>query len=69
MQRVQAGRRGTNHWSFKIQPKVGGISETELTMQSKFLRPAIIGKTNSAAKHEHEAELYDITVEEASEKV
>jgi hypothetical protein len=37
-------------------------------MQSKFLRPAIIGKTNSAAKHEHEAELYGITVKEASEK-
>lgn len=53
---------------FKIQPKVGGTSETELMMQSKFLRPAIIGKTNSAAKHEHEAELYDITVKEASEK-
>ena len=51
-----------------IQPKVGGTSETELMMQSKFLRPAIIGKTNSAAKHEHEAELYDITVKEASEK-
>ena len=53
---------------FKIQPKVGSISETELMMQSKFLRPAIIGKTNSAAKTEHEEELYDITVKEASEK-
>ena len=53
---------------FKMQPKVGNISKTELMMQSKFLRPAIIGKTNSAAKTEHEAELYDITVKEASEK-
>ena len=52
----------------KIQPKVGSISETELMMQSKCLRPAIIGKINSPAKTEHEAELYDITVKEAREK-
>ena len=32
------------------------------------MRPAIIGKTNSASRGEHEAELYDITVKEAEEK-
>jgi hypothetical protein len=53
---------------FKTQPKVGNISEEELMKQSKFLRPAIIGKTNSASKSEHEDELYDITVKEAEEK-
>jgi hypothetical protein len=53
---------------FKHQPKIGNISETELMMQSKFLRPAIIGKTNAAARGEHEAELYDITLKEAEEK-
>ena len=53
---------------FKTQPKVGNISEAELMKQSKFLRPAIIGKTNSASMSEHESELYDITVREAEEK-
>ena len=53
---------------FKHQPKIGNISETELMMQSKFLRPAIIGKTNAAARGEHEVELYDITLKEPDEK-
>jgi len=53
---------------FKTQPKVRNISEAELMKQSKFLRPAIIGKTNSASMSVHESELYDITVREAEEK-
>ena len=49
-----------------MQPKPGHISEDELMAQSKFLRPAIIGKANNAASSQHESELYDITLKEAS---
>ena len=51
---------------FRVQPKPGHISEDELMAQSKFLRPAIIGKANNAASSQHESELYDITLKEAS---
>ena len=42
---------------FRVQPKPGHISEDELMAQSKFLRPAIIGKANNAASSQHESEL------------
>ena len=51
-----------------MQPKPGHISEDELMAQSKFLRPAIIGKANNAVSSQHESELYDITLKEATEK-
>ena len=42
---------------FRVQPRPGNISEEELMKQSKFLRPAIIGKTNRSAPGLHDAEL------------
>eukprot|EP00435_Cladocopium_sp_Y103_P014126 s1913_g3.t1 len=55
---------------FRLQPKTktATMSEVELMMQSKFLRPAIVGKTKSAGKGPHSEALYDITLKEATEK-
>eukprot|EP00435_Cladocopium_sp_Y103_P019331 s4141_g4.t1 len=53
---------------FRLQPKTAAMSETELMMQSKFLRPAIVGKTKSAGKGIHSEALYEITLKEATEK-
>ena len=53
---------------FRNQPRPGNLSEGELMKQSKFLRPAIIGKTNSTSTGSHDKELFDITIKEATEK-
>eukprot|EP00435_Cladocopium_sp_Y103_P031944 s3086_g8.t1 len=53
---------------FRLQPKTGSMSESELMEQSKFLRPAIIGKTKNAGSGLHTKELFDITLTEATEK-
>eukprot|EP00435_Cladocopium_sp_Y103_P010138 s2396_g2.t1 len=53
---------------FRLQPKTGSMSESELMEQSKFLRPAIIGKTKSAGSGLHTKELFEITLTEATEK-
>ena len=53
---------------FRIQPKTATISEENLMTQSKYLRPAIVGKTKSAGKGPNSEELYSITLKEATEK-
>ena len=53
---------------FRQQPKLATMTESELMQQSKFLRPAIIGKAKNHSGNKFAAELYDITLREATEK-
>ena len=53
---------------FRQQPKPATMTESELMQQSKFLRPAIIGKAKNYSENKFAAELYDITLREATEK-
>ena len=53
---------------FRQQPKPATMTESELMQQSKFLRPAIIGKAKNYSENKFAAELYNITLREATEK-
>ena len=53
---------------FRQQPKPATLTEEELMEQSKFLRPAIIGKAKSSSDDRFAAELFEITKKEAAEK-
>ena len=53
---------------FRQQPKPATMTEEELMQQSKFLRPAIIGKAKNYNENQFAQELYDITLREATEK-
>ena len=53
---------------FRTQPKTATLSEDELMMQSRFLKPAIVGKARSAGVSLHTEALYDVTVKEATDK-
>ena len=53
---------------FRQQPKPATMTEDELMQQSKFLRPAIIGKAKNYGENKFAKELYDITLREAAEK-
>ena len=53
---------------FRTQPKTATLSEDDLMTQSKFLRPAIIGKTKSSGEGPHSKALFDITSKESEDK-
>lgn len=53
---------------FKQQPKPAEMSVEELSLASRFLRPAIIGKCRQSAHTKLAKELYDITLEESTSK-
>ena len=44
------------------------MSEQQLMTDSKFLKPALLGKIRSGGVGEHTEELYDLTLAEATEK-
>ena len=53
---------------FKQQVRIAELSEQELMNQAKFIRPALIGKTNMLSDSELGEKLYQITCEEATSK-
>ena len=53
---------------FKQQVRIAELSEQELMNQVKFIRPALIGKTNMLSDSELGEKPYQITCEEATSK-
>ena len=50
---------------FQLGPKAASLSERQLMVDAKFLKPALLGKIRSSGVGERADEVYDLTLSEA----